>query len=84
MKFFVKDLSDKCEYIRSFMQICSYLLNYFLTEKFIFCAWIYASKYTENYCEEEKNLFFEKLYCFFLHIFQKILWNLQIFYHLLF
>ena len=43
------------------MQICSHLLNKFLTKKFIFCALICASKWTENYREEENNLFFEKL-----------------------
>ena len=55
-----------------------------LNKKFIFCAWCRASKWTGNYCEEENNLFFEKLCCFFIHIVQKSLRNLQIFYHLLF
>ena len=53
------------------MRICSHLLNKFLTEKFIFCAWICASKQTEKYSEEENNLFFEKLCCFFINIFRK-------------
>ena len=66
------------------MRICSHLLNKFLTEKFIFCALICASKQTENYCEEENNLFFEKLCCFFIHIFRKSLCNLQMFYHWVF
>ena len=66
------------------MRICSHLLNKFLTEKFIFCALICASKQTENYCEEENNLFFEKLCCFFIHIFRKSLCNLQIFYRSVF
>ena len=55
-----------------------------LKKKFIFCAWICASKLTENYSEEENNLFFEKLSCFFIHIFQKSLCNLQPFYNLVF
>ena len=50
------------------MRIYSLLLKKFLTENFIFCALIRASKKTENYCEEENN-FFEKLYYFFIHIF---------------
>ena len=66
------------------MRICSHLLNKFLTEKFIFCALIFASKWRENYCDEENNLFFEKLCCFFIHIFRKSLCNLQIFYRLVF
>ena len=44
---------------------------------------ICASKYTENYCEEENNLSFEKLFCFFIHIFWKSLCNLPVFYRLL-
>ena len=44
MKFFFKDLFNKCEQIRSFMRICSHLLKKFLTEKFVFCAMICASK----------------------------------------
>ena len=66
------------------MRICSHLLNKFLTEKFIFCALICASKQTENYRKEENNLFFEKLCCFFICIFQKSLWILQIFYRSVF
>ena len=66
------------------MRICSHLLNKFLTEKFIFCVLICASKQTENYSEEENNLFFEKLCCFFIHIFRKSLCNLQIFYRSVF
>ena len=61
------------------MRIRSHLLNKFLTEKFIFCVLICASKQTENYSEEENNLFFEKLCCFFIHIFRKSPCNLQIF-----
>ena len=34
---------------------------------------IFLNKYlTENYCEEENNLFSEKLGCFFIQIFRKI------------
>ena len=55
------------------MRICSHLLNKFLTEKFIFCALTCASKQTENYCEEENNLLFEKIFCFFINIFRKSL-----------
>ena len=51
-------------------------------KKFIFCALIFANKQTENYCEEENNLFFEKLCCFFIHIFWKSLCYLRIFQHL--
>ena len=66
------------------MRICSHLLSKFLTEKFIFCVLICASKQTENYSEEENNLFLEKLCCFFIHIFRKSLCNLQIFYRSVF
>ena len=64
------------------MRICSHLLNKFLTEKFIFCALICASKQTENYCEEGNNLFFQKLCCFF--IFEKVFAICNFFYHLVF
>ena len=73
MKFSFKDLFNKCEQIRSFMRICLPLLKKFLAEKFIFCALICASKWTENCCEEENNLFLASLFTFF----EK---NLQIFY----
>ena len=52
------------------MRICSHLLKKFLTEKFIFCALICASKQTENYCEEENKLVFEK--CYFFIFFEKV------------
>ena len=38
MKFSIKDLFSKCDQIRSFLQIWSYLLKKFLTENFIICA----------------------------------------------
>ena len=66
------------------MRICLHFLNGFLTEKFIFCALICASHYTENYWEEESKLFFEILCCFVIHIFWKSLCNLQIFYRSVF
>ena len=63
------------------MRICSHLLKKFLTKKFIFCALICASKYTENLYEEENNLSFEKLCSFFILNFwkRKSLCNLQMF-----
>ena len=36
MKFFIKDLSSKCDEIRSFLRICLYLLEKYLMENFIF------------------------------------------------
>ena len=51
----------------NFTQMCSHLLKEFLTEKFIFCALICASKLTDNYCGEENNLFFEKLLLLYSH-----------------
>ena len=77
MRFSFKDLFNRCEQIRSFVRICSHLLRNFLTEKFIFCALICASRQTKNYCEEENNLFVASLFTFF----EK---NLQIFYRQLF
>ena len=62
-----------------FYLVYSHLLNKFLTEKLGFFALICASKLTENYCEEENNLFFESLCCFFIHIFRKNLCNFQFF-----
>ena len=55
------------------MRICSHILNKFLTEKFIFCALICASKWTENYYEEKisyslKN-YVASLFTFFEKVF---------------
>ena len=68
------------------MRICLHLLNKFLTEKFIFHALVCARKQAKNYCEEENNLFFEKLRYFFIHIFCLFLSlrNLQISYRWVF
>ena len=38
MKFSIEDSFSKCDQIRSFMRIWSYLLKKFLMENFIFCA----------------------------------------------
>ena len=38
MKFSVKDFFNKCDQIRSFLQMWSYLLKKSLMENFIFCA----------------------------------------------
>ena len=38
IKFSIKDFFSKCEQIRSFLMIWSYLLNKSLMENFIFCA----------------------------------------------
>ena len=38
MKFSIKDFFSKCDQIRSFLQISSYLLKKSLMENFIFCA----------------------------------------------
>ena len=43
MKFFIKDLFNKCVLIPSFIRICS--LNKFLTKKFIFCVLICESRH---------------------------------------
>ena len=70
MKFSVKDLFSKYE--RNSWR------------KTLFFAHWFASKYTENYCEEENKLFFEKLCCFFIHIFWKSHCILPIFYRWVF
>ena len=44
MKFSIKDISSKCDQIRSFLRIWSLLLKKFLMEKFIFCAVSMSSK----------------------------------------
>ena len=41
MKFSVKDTFSKCEQIRSFLLICSHLLEKFITGNFNFCAVIF-------------------------------------------
>ena len=38
MKFPIKDFFSKCDQIRSFLQIWSYLLKKSLMENFIFCV----------------------------------------------
>ena len=38
MKFSIKDFFSKCDQIRSFLRICSHLMNKSLMENFIFCA----------------------------------------------
>ena len=38
VKFFIKDLFSKCDHIRSFLRIWSYLLQKSLKENFIFWA----------------------------------------------
>ena len=38
MKFSIKDFFDKCDQIRSFLRIWSYLRKKSLMENFIFCA----------------------------------------------
>ena len=38
MKFSIKDIFSKCDQIRSFRRIWSYLLKKSLMESFIFCA----------------------------------------------
>ena len=38
MKFSIKDLSSKCDQIRSYLWIWSHLLENSLMENFIFCA----------------------------------------------
>ena len=38
MKFSIKDFSNNCNQIRSFLRIWSDLLEKFLLENFIFCA----------------------------------------------
>ena len=38
----------------------------------------------KSYCEEENNLCYEKLCCFFIHIFWRSFWKSQIFYRLAF
>ena len=38
MKFSIKDFFSKCDQIRSFLRIWSYLLKKYLMENFIFCT----------------------------------------------
>ena len=52
MKLFLKGFFCKCDQIRSFLQIWSYLLKKFVIGKFIFWA-VYCSV---SYCPEEKGV----------------------------
>ena len=38
MKFSIKDFFSKCDQIRSFLGICSHLVNKYLIENFFFCT----------------------------------------------
>ena len=38
MKFLIKDFFNKCDQIRTFLRIWSYLMKKSLVENFIFCA----------------------------------------------
>ena len=53
-------------------------------EKFIFCALICASKQTENYCEEENNLFFKNCVVSLFLIFEKVFAICNFFYRSVF
>ena len=78
VKFSAKDLFDKCEQIRSFMRICSHLLNKFLTKKFIFCALICASR--QNTTANMKITYFLKNYVASLFtFFEKVFANCKFF-----
>ena len=48
MKFSIKYFFIKCDKIRSFLRIWSYLLKKLLTENFIFCAMKAAKKLTKK------------------------------------
>ena len=65
------------------MRICSHLLNKFLTKKFIFCAFIYANKQTEN-TVKKKITYFLKNYVASLFTFSKKVCNFKTFYRLVF
>ena len=49
MKFSIKDFLIKCDKIRCFLRIWSYLLKKLLTENFIFCAMKAAKKLTKKF-----------------------------------
>ena len=55
-----------------------------LMENFIFCTLTWTSKLPKKYREEENNLFFWKIICFFIQNFWKSLCNLRILYRLVF
>ena len=48
MKFFVRNLFNKCEHIRIKLRICSHLLNKSLAENFTFCVVNIISFTTES------------------------------------
>ena len=48
MKFSIKDFFSKCDQIRSFLRIWSYLLKKSLIENFIFCAVIRLLNVRQN------------------------------------
>ena len=73
IKFSIKDFFGKCDQICRKQWIWSHLLKKSLMETSFIVQ-----------CEEEYSLFFEKLCCFFIHIFRKSIWNLQIFHRSVF
>ena len=61
MKFSIKDLFNKCDQIRCFLQILSHLLKKSLMENFIFCAVLYKSpsqshEELESFCSSLDSL----------------------------
>ena len=60
------------------MRICSHSLKKFFTENF-FCGFFIASKYTENYCEEENKLFSKNCVGSLFTCFEKVFAICQVF-----
>ena len=63
MKFAIKDFSSKCDQIRRYLRIWSYLLEKSLMENFIFVQWVVLLKEinyqvrsrTSNHCASQKR-----------------------------
>ena len=55
MKFSIKDFFSKCDQIRSFPRIWSYLLKKSLMENFIFCAVFQVSSISQVLDREGAN-----------------------------
>ena len=61
MKFSIKDFFSKCDQIRSFLRIWSYLLKKFLMKNFIFLAVLILAFYWNAWFETTFTRYFNPL-----------------------
>ena len=71
VKFFVKDLFNKCEQILNLMRTCSHLLKKLLTERFIFVHWF--MQVNRQNTVKKKITFYKNNIAFLFTFFSKVL-----------